>query len=137
MDDNYIGPLVMGCQRTFVPKGWGCEDWIWNSNRYCGKVLFVNRGKKCSWHYHKVKDETFLVVEGVIALRYSRDTSPPFTACVAEDYGLASEIILRPGDSFHIPVGCRHQFYGVKSSKIIEFSTHHDDNDSIRLLQGD
>ena len=43
------------------PKGWGYEKWIVNNDLYCGKVLFFERGKKCSWHYHKVKDETFYV----------------------------------------------------------------------------
>ena len=52
------------------PKGWGYEKWIVNNDLYCGKVLFFERGKKCSWHYHKVKDETFYVQSGEILLRY-------------------------------------------------------------------
>ena len=40
-----------------VPKGWGYEKWIVNKSEYCGKLLYFMRDKKCSWHYHKLKDE--------------------------------------------------------------------------------
>ena len=35
-----------------VPKGWGWERWIVNCPEYCGKLLFFNKGKRCSWHFH-------------------------------------------------------------------------------------
>ena len=43
----------------FVPKGWGWEKWIANSSEYCGKLLFIKRNHRCSWHYHILKDEDF------------------------------------------------------------------------------
>ena len=43
----------------FVPKGWGFEKWIVNCEQYCGKLLYIAKGKKCSWHYHNKKDEVF------------------------------------------------------------------------------
>lgn len=46
---------------NFVPKGWGFEKWIVNNEKYCGKILFFVKGKKCSYHYHEIKDETFYV----------------------------------------------------------------------------
>ena len=42
-----------------VDKGWGYERWVVNSPEYCGKLLYFNKGKRCSWHYHKAKDEVF------------------------------------------------------------------------------
>ena len=51
-----------------VPKGWGYEKWIVNTEEYCGKLLFFNKGKRCSWHYHKIKDETFYLQSGSILL---------------------------------------------------------------------
>jgi len=45
-----------------VEKVWGSEDWIVN-REYCGKVLNLNKGFRCSMHYHKNKDETFYVVK--------------------------------------------------------------------------
>ena len=56
-----------------VPKGWGYEKWIVNNERYCGKLLFFESGKKCSWHYHKVKHETFYLHSGKIYLYYGFD----------------------------------------------------------------
>ena len=38
----------------YVPKGWGYEHWIVNKKEYCGKILFFKKGKRCSWHYHKL-----------------------------------------------------------------------------------
>ena len=38
-----------------VPKGWGHEKWIVNNEMYCGKILFMEKNKRCSWHYHKSK----------------------------------------------------------------------------------
>ena len=45
----------------YVPKGWGYEKWIANCEKYCGKLLFIVKGKQCSWHFHKLKDEVFFV----------------------------------------------------------------------------
>ena len=42
---------------NFVPKGWGFEKWFHNSEKYCGKLLYFVKGKKCSWHYHKLKEK--------------------------------------------------------------------------------
>ena len=44
-------------EMKFVPKGWGFEKWIVNKPEYCGKLLYFVKGKRCSWHYHKIKDE--------------------------------------------------------------------------------
>lgn len=44
---------------------------------------------------------------------------------------------LSKGDSFHVPVGTRHFLYAIEDSNIIEFSTHHEDSDSYRILKGD
>ena len=46
------------------PKGWGYEKWIVNKDEYCGKLLHIIKGMKCSWHYHQKKDETFYLQEG-------------------------------------------------------------------------
>ena len=54
----------------FVPKGWGHEKWIVNTDEYCGKLLFFEEGKRCSWHYHKLKDETFYLQSGKLLLYY-------------------------------------------------------------------
>ncbi len=135
-DPNFVkrSGRIEAYERPFVSKGWGWEEWIANSHLYCLKRLFVKQGKMCSWHYHNIKDETFLIVSGKIYLQYSWDD------CMAEGYFIASEAswsVLEPGDVFHIPPGLRHRFTGMLDSMIHEVSTEHFDEDSIRLVKGD
>ena len=110
-----------------VNKGWGYEKWIVNKEEYCGKLLFFNKGKRCSWHYHKLKDEVFYIQSGKIIVKYSTD----------DDLSRASERILRPGDSFHVFRGLRHQMIALEDTELFEFSTQHFDSDSYRIEKGD
>ena len=73
-----------------VPKGWGYEKWIVNNDKYCGKLLFFEPGKKCSWHYHQLKEETFYIHSGKIQLVYGYE----------DDFTDADTVILKPGDKF-------------------------------------
>jgi mannose-6-phosphate isomerase-like protein (cupin superfamily) len=109
-------------QRVFVTKSWGWEDWIWNG-KYCGKKLFVKKGKQCSWHYHKVKDEVMYIESGRLTLTYGWD----------EDESHAAELIMTPGMAFHIPAGMIHRFTGHEDTLITEFSTHHSEKDVVRV----
>lgn len=111
----------------FVPKGWGFEKWIVNNEDYCGKLLYFAKGKKCSWHYHIIKDETFYIQSGKILLKYSEEDN------IKESY----EIILSKGDKYHIYRGLRHQMIALEDTELFEFSTQHFDEDSIRIIQGD
>ena len=110
-----------------VPKGWGYEKWIVNTEEYCGKLLFFDEGKRCSWHYHNLKDETFYLQSGRILLYYGD----------SDDLAKANDCILEPGDKFHIYRGLRHQMIAVESSELFEFSTEHFDEDSYRVIKGD
>ena len=114
-------------QINFVPKGWGFEKWIVNTEEYCGKLLYFAKSKKCSWHYHKLKDETFYIQSGKILLKYSD----------SDDISDANEIILNKGDKFHIYRRLRHQVFALEDTELFEFSTQHFDEDSYRLEKGD
>ena len=111
----------------FVPKGWGFEKWIVNSNLYCGKLLYFVKGKRCAWHYHELKDEVCYVQSGKILVKYSR----------GDDLSEADEIILSPGDNFHVWTGLRHQMIAIEDTELFEFSTEHFDSDSHRIQKGD
>lgn len=110
-----------------VPKGWGFEKWIVNNEKYCGKLLYFVKDRKCSWHYHKIKDETFYVQSGRLLLYYGWQ----------EEIDLAHKILLRKGDHFHIPVGLKHQMQALEDTELFEFSTQHFDDDSYRIEKGD
>jgi quercetin dioxygenase-like cupin family protein len=98
-----------------VEKEWGKEIWMANNDLYCGKKLILNKGKRCSVHHHKNKDETFYLDEGLILLEVNN----------------LSEVI-HPGESIRIKKDENHRFSGLKNSVIIEISTHHEDSDSYR-----
>ena len=108
-------------------KGWGYENWIVNKEEYCGKLLFISKGKKCSWHYHKLKDETFFVGSGSIKLFYGEQDDIEKSNCT----------ILSKGDKFHIYPYLRHQMLALEDTELFEFSTQHFEEDSYRLLKGD
>ena len=83
---------------VWVPKGWGGETIVVNSNEYCGKILHFVKGHRCSWHYHEIKDETFYVYKGAIELTYGE----------TDDITDATTVVLAEGDKFNITRGLRH-----------------------------
>jgi mannose-6-phosphate isomerase-like protein (cupin superfamily) len=112
---------------AFVPKGWGYEKWLVNKPEYCGKVLHMVKGRKFSYHCHKLKEETFFISKGSVVVRYGESA----------DIKDSSHVILEEGGIFHIPVGLYHQIQAITDTDIIEFSTQHFDEDSYRSEKGD
>jgi len=120
-------PDKVSIDMKHVEKGWGWERWIVNCEEYCGKLLFFEKDKKCSWHYHKIKDEVFYLQSGLMIVKFSED----------DDINSAQKIVLRPGQNFHVYRGLRHQMLALKDSELFEFSTQHFDSDSHRIIKGD
>ena len=111
----------------FVPKGWGFEKWIVNNEKYCGKLLYFVKGKCCSWHYHELKDEVFYIQSGKVLVKFSH----------TDNIEEAEEVVLGPGDSFHVWTGLRHRVIALEDTELFEFSTQHFDSDSKRIIKGD
>jgi len=109
------------------PKGWGREVWIANSPFFCGKILEIKRGKKCSLHFHKLKTESFYLRAGHLRIRVKESHSDQ----------KVEEFELRPGQCMDVPVGLVHQMEALEDSELLEFSTQHFDSDSHRLEKGD
>ncbi len=131
-----------GSEVEYVPKGWGYEEIIVNKPEYCGKRLTFVKGKQCSLHYHELKDETFFVLEGKVAMLFY-DNGPQLMqemkAGQSETLilGRCQRIILEAGDTFYVPQLRAHRVIALKDTKVIEFSTQHFDSDSIRIIRGD
>ncbi len=107
--------------RKVVNKIWGFEDWIENNSRYCIKRLVLRAGAKGSLHYHPIKNETFVCVEGVVAVEYGFPLRTTF---------LRSQ----SSDALTLPAGTPHRFWALSDyAVLIEASTHHDDNDVVRI----
>jgi D-lyxose ketol-isomerase len=116
-----------------VPKGWGEERWIHNDELYCGKILVVNEGKRCSLHYHELKTESFYLQQGRVRMELtdlaSARQTPPVIREVFE---------MGPGDSLLLVPGTVHRFTSLDGdAHIFEFSTQHFDEDSHRIERGD
>ena len=111
----------------FVSKGWGFEKWIVNCDEYCGKLLYFVKDKRCSWHYHKLKDEVFYIQSGRLLVKFSED----------DDILKAEDVVLKRGDNFHVYRGLRHQIVALEDTELFEFSTQHFDSDSHRIIHGD
>jgi len=119
-----MAPLI---QTNIFTKGWGHEEWIINNDLYCGKILRFQIGKRCSFHFHKLKTETFYLQSGKIKILYSYE----------DDIDEVDAVVLEPGQSFHVPIGLRHQMIALEESNLFEFSTQHLEEDSYRIVKGD
>ncbi len=109
------------------PKGWGREVWIVNNDLYCGKILEIARGKRCSLHFHKLKTESFYLRRGRLLVRVKESAEAQTT----------EEFELRAGECMDVPRGLVHQMEALEDSELFEFSTQHFDSDSHRLIKGD
>ncbi len=109
--------------RKHHDKSWGWEDWIVNNDLYCGKRLhFDHGGGQTSLHYHSKKHETMMCMAG----SFSITIVDPLDAT-------RSAFRLTQGDSLVIPPNTLHRITALRDdSDLIEFSTHHEDDDSYR-----
>jgi len=94
-----------------VDKPWG-HELIWVlTDRYCGKVIVIETGRRLSLQYHERKDESVYVISGRLRLH------------LEDDAGLMTVRELGPGDSARVPVGRRHRFEAAQRVELIEVST--------------
>ena len=94
-----------------VDKPWG-HELIWTlTDRYCGKVIVIETGRRLSLQYHERKDESIYVLSGRLRLHLEDDDG---TMTVRE---------LGPGDSARVPVRRRHRFEAAERVELIEVST--------------
>jgi mannose-6-phosphate isomerase-like protein (cupin superfamily) len=109
------------------PKGWGREVWIANNPLYCGKILEIRKGKRCSLHFHRLKTESFYLRCGRLRVRVRDSPESPES----------DEFEMSAGDCMDVPPGLVHQMEAIEDSELIEFSTEHFESDSHRLAKGD
>ena len=105
---------------TTVPKPWG-HELIWAlTDRYCGKILVIDTGKRLSLQRHERKEESIHVVSGRLLLTLENDAGDVAT----------SE--LGPGQGAHIPSGRIHRYEAIERVELLEVSTPEID-DVVRL----
>lgn len=105
---------------TRVDKPWG-HELIWaKTERYVGKILHIKAGEALSLQYHRVKDETIMVLSGRMQLIFFTDGEPP----------RSRELL--PQQPFHVPPGLRHRMIAIEDTDVLEVSTPELD-DVVRL----
>ena len=109
-----------------VPKKWGHELIICNNEEFCGKLLVFKKGSQFSAHQHIKKREVFYILSGSINLM----TINPKDAT-------QNNVHLFEGGIVEIPRFLVHQITALEDTIVVEFSTHHDDEDSLRVIPGD
>lgn len=94
-----------------VKKPWG-HEFIWAETPvYVGKILHIRKGEQLSLQYHKVKDETIMVLTGHLRFEhFAVDQKPQAT-----DLG--------PRVPFHITPGMRHRMIALEDTEVVEVST--------------
>ena len=94
-----------------VDKPWG-NELIWAlTDRYCGKVITIETGRRLSLQYHERKDEAILVTSGRLRLH------------LEDDAGAMTIRELGPGDAAHVAVGRRHRYEAIERVELVEVST--------------
>ena len=103
-----------------VDKPWG-HELIWaHTDRYVGKTLVIEAGKRLSLQRHEIKDESIIVHSGRLRL-YLED-----------DEGVVREEVLGPGEARRVATGRVHRYEAIERCELIEVSTPELD-DVIRL----
>ncbi|HWP62736.1 MAG TPA: cupin domain-containing protein [Candidatus Binatia bacterium] len=105
---------------TIVPKPWG-HELIWaHTDRYVGKILVIEAGKRLSLQYHERKDESIYVISGRLRLH------------LADETGIVRTEELGPGEFRRVPTGRVHRYEAIERVELCEVSTTELD-DVVRL----
>ena len=103
-----------------VEKPWG-HELIWaHTDRYVGKILVIETGKRLSLQRHAIKDETILVMAGRLRLT------------IEGADGVVGQEELGPGDHRRVATGRIHRYEAIERCELVEVSTPELD-DVIRL----
>lgn len=93
------------------------------------KVLEIEPGWQSSMHYHRTKEETFLVVQGKIKLEVM-----PHYRRSAEFADATHKIYLKPFQAYTLEPYTPHRFTAIGGhATVVEASMLHDDGDVVRL----
>lgn len=114
---------MTGSEARRVDKPWG-HELIWVlTDRYCGKVITIDAGKRLSLQRHRKKDEAVLVLSGRLRLH------------LEDESGTVQPIDLGPRDTLRVPAGRIHRFEALERVELVEISTP--ELDDVERLEDD
>jgi mannose-6-phosphate isomerase len=111
---------VTDADDTRVNKPWGHEVRWAVTDRYLGKLIHINKGEQLSLQYHVQKDESILIMSGVMDL------------VLEDERGEVRTHRMSPGMTARVRPGRRHRFVAVEDCDLVEVSSPEID-DVVRL----
>ena len=97
---------------NFTEKPWGFDMTMADTKKYAGRILIVREGEKLEYIYHKNRDITLFILQGVVQL-------------VVE----GRNKLLNEKDSYHIAPKLMHRIIAFKGdATIIEIGTPLEDD---------
>ena len=95
----------LGRKMKTVEKPWGKEIWFAQTDKYVGKLIYVNQGTRLSLQFHNVKDETLLFLHGVAKVTVGKEER------------------IVTADTIRITPKTLHRIFAVTDLVIVEVST--------------
>jgi mannose-6-phosphate isomerase-like protein (cupin superfamily) len=92
-------------------KPWGEERLFAKTDKYAGKILIVRKGHRLSLQYHKIKDETLYLEDGILKLTIEKGKN-----------NLVSRSVIA-GESLRVPAKTLHRIEAIENCRLIEVST--------------
>lgn len=103
--DDYLNTL--NPEYRWVAKPWGAEAVFAANSTYAGKILHIADGHRLSKQFHRLKDETLVVLRGFLELELEDKT-----------------LNLEPGQSVKIDSGTTHRLKASRGNcEVVEFSS--------------
>lgn len=115
---DLLKPTEMIHKNHTIEKVWGEEHMIAAYDGMVGKIMVLKPKFSCSFHLHRIKRETFYVLDGEMLI-YMVDTGS----------GQGEWRHVKPGDVIEVPIGKPHRFVGLTTCRFAEFAYCSDGSD--------
>ncbi|MFC1957549.1 cupin [Chloroflexota bacterium] len=92
-------------------KPWGFELLFAHTPKYVGKLIFVKKGHRLSFQYHKQKDESMYFYQGKALIE------------IEGDDGKLVQSVAEPGYALRLPPGTKHRVAALEDTTLFEVST--------------
>ena len=111
-----------------VKKNWGSEESIGLNPYYESKIMTVTPGFHCSIHFHKIKKETFILVEGELIVETINMSNGKMSITHLQNKYDNITIINEVPHRFYCPDGQK------ENTVFIEVSTEDSADDNYRIF---
>lgn len=107
---------------------WGFRKLITSSDKYCGELLYLIKGKVTETLSNSTKDLTLFVQSGKIKIEFRQHSSERSSNILGAGAVRGSATLIR-GNNFYIPAGRIYRIIVIEDSEVFEFSSYSPDNE--------